>query len=60
VAGYDSVANPLERQWLSCGLALETGSGITNFRVDQLLELGASASTPAPVTLVLRARKEGS
>lgn len=32
----------------------------SNFRVDQLLELGASPSTPAPVTLVLRARKEGS
>ena len=32
----------------------------SNFRVDQLFELGASASTPAPVTLVLRARKEGS
>ena len=32
----------------------------SNFRVDQLFELGASPSTPAPVTLVLRARKEGS
>jgi hypothetical protein len=32
----------------------------SNFRVDQLFELGASTSTPAPVTLVLRARKEGS
>jgi len=32
----------------------------SNFRVDQLFELGASASTPAPITLVLRARKEGS
>lgn len=32
----------------------------SNFRVDQLHELGASPSTPAPVTLILRARKEGS
>jgi SAM-dependent methyltransferase len=31
-----------------------------NFHVDQIYELGASASHPAPVTLVLRARKEGS
>ncbi|HSL74264.1 MAG TPA: methyltransferase domain-containing protein [Ilumatobacteraceae bacterium] len=31
-----------------------------NFRVDQLFELGASAANPAPDTLVLRARKEGS
>ncbi len=31
-----------------------------NFRVDQLLELGASASSPPPSILVLRARKEGS
>jgi SAM-dependent methyltransferase len=31
-----------------------------NFHVDQIHELGASPSTPAPVTLVLRARKEGS
>jgi SAM-dependent methyltransferase len=31
-----------------------------NFRVDQIYELGASASHPAPATLVLRARKEGS
>jgi SAM-dependent methyltransferase len=31
-----------------------------NFRVDQIYELGASASQPAPATLVLRARKEGS
>ena len=31
-----------------------------NFRVDHLLELGASPATPAPVTLILRARKEGS
>ncbi len=31
-----------------------------NFRVDQLLELGASAQTPAPSSLILRARKEGS
>jgi SAM-dependent methyltransferase len=31
-----------------------------NFRVDQLLELGATAQSPAPTTLILRARKEGS
>jgi SAM-dependent methyltransferase len=31
-----------------------------NFRVDQLLELGATARRPAPMTLILRARKEGS
>ena len=31
-----------------------------NFRVDQLLELGATAQRPAPATLILRARKEGS
>ena len=32
----------------------------SNFRVDHLLELGASAGHPVPTTLVLRARKEGS
>jgi 2-polyprenyl-3-methyl-5-hydroxy-6-metoxy-1,4-benzoquinol methylase len=32
----------------------------SNFRVDHVLELGASASSPAPTTLILRARKEGS
>ncbi len=32
----------------------------SNFRVDQLLELGATAQTPTPTTLILRARKEGS
>jgi SAM-dependent methyltransferase len=31
-----------------------------NFRVDQLLELGATAQNPAPAALILRARKEGS
>jgi SAM-dependent methyltransferase len=31
-----------------------------NFRVDQLLELGATAQHPAPGALILRARKEGS
>jgi len=31
-----------------------------NFRVDQVLELGATAASPAPATLILRARKEGS
>jgi SAM-dependent methyltransferase len=34
--------------------------GRSNFRVDHLLELGASALSPSPTTLVLRARKEGS
>lgn len=31
-----------------------------NFRVDQIVELGAGASGPAPTTLIFRARKEGS
>jgi SAM-dependent methyltransferase len=31
-----------------------------NFRVDQLLEFGATAQRPAPASLLLRARKEGS
>jgi SAM-dependent methyltransferase len=31
-----------------------------NFRIDQLLELGATARDPAPTALILRARKEGS
>jgi len=31
-----------------------------NFDVDQVIELGATAQTPAPTTLILRARKEGS
>ncbi len=31
-----------------------------NFRVDHVIELGASAKQPSPTTLVLRARKEGS
>lgn len=31
-----------------------------NFRVEQMLELGATTVTPAPTTLVLRAHKEGS
>jgi SAM-dependent methyltransferase len=31
-----------------------------NFRVDQLFELGATAQEPAPASLILRARKEGS
>lgn len=31
----------------------------TNFRVDQILELGVDAASPAPTTLVIRARKEG-
>lgn len=32
----------------------------SNFRVDQLKELGVSPTHPVPTTLVLRARKEGS
>ncbi len=32
----------------------------SNFRVDQVLELGAHTGVPAPTTLILRARKEGS
>ncbi len=32
----------------------------SNFRVDHLIEVGASAAHPAPNTLILRARKEGS
>lgn len=32
----------------------------SNFRVDHVIELGASAASPAPTTLILRARKEGS
>lgn len=31
-----------------------------NFGIDRLLELGATAGAPAPATLILRARKEGS
>jgi SAM-dependent methyltransferase len=31
-----------------------------NFAIDHLLELGATARNPAPTTLILRARKEGS
>ena len=31
-----------------------------NFRIDQLHELGATARSPAPAVLILRARKEGS
>jgi SAM-dependent methyltransferase len=34
--------------------------GRSNFRVDQLVELGAGPASPAPTTLILRARKEGS
>lgn len=37
-----------------------TALGRANFRVDQLIETGAGRSHPAPRTLVLRARKEGS
>ena len=32
----------------------------SNFRIDQLHELGATARSPAPAVLILRARKEGS
>jgi hypothetical protein len=31
----------------------------TNFRIDQILELGVSATSPIPSTLIIRARKEG-
>ncbi len=37
-----------------------TALGRSNFAVDRLLELGVSAATPAPTTLIIRARKEGS
>lgn len=37
-----------------------TALGRTNFRVDAVHELGVDAQHPAPTTLVLRARKEGS
>jgi len=36
-----------------------THLGRANFRVDQILELGVSATSPVPTTLVIRARKEG-
>jgi SAM-dependent methyltransferase len=32
----------------------------SNFRIDRLLEVGASITHPVPTTLILRARKEGS
>lgn len=37
-----------------------TALGRSNFRVDQVKELGVSPMHPIPTTLVLRARKEGS
>lgn len=37
-----------------------TALGRSNFRVDQVKELGVGATQPIPTTLVLRARKEGS
>lgn len=37
-----------------------TALGRSNFRVDQVKELGVSPTHPIPATLVLRARKEGS
>jgi SAM-dependent methyltransferase len=37
-----------------------TALGRANFRVDHLIEIGASVAHPAPRTLILRARKEGS
>lgn len=37
-----------------------TALGRSNFRVDQVKELGVSPTEPIPTTLVLRARKEGS
>lgn len=33
--------------------------GRANFRVDQILELGVTDTSPVPTTLLLRARKEG-
>lgn len=36
-----------------------TQLGRSNFRVDRILELGVSAISPVPTTLVLRAMKEG-
>jgi SAM-dependent methyltransferase len=37
-----------------------TALGRANFRVDQLIEAGVGLRGPAPTTLILRARKEGS
>ena len=37
-----------------------TALGRSNFRVDQVKELGVGPTQPIPTTLVLRARKEGS
>jgi SAM-dependent methyltransferase len=37
-----------------------TALGRSNFRVDQMRELGVTPTHPVPTTLVLRARKEGS
>jgi SAM-dependent methyltransferase len=37
-----------------------TALGRSNFRVDQVKELGVSPTHPIPTTLVLRSRKEGS
>ncbi|WP_420452066.1 class I SAM-dependent methyltransferase [Ilumatobacter sp.] len=37
-----------------------TALGRSNFRVDQVKELGVSPTRPVPTTLVLRARKQGS
>ena len=37
-----------------------TALGRSNFRVDQVKELGVGPTRPVPTTLVLRARKEGS
>jgi SAM-dependent methyltransferase len=37
-----------------------TALGRSNFRVDQMKELGVTPTQPTPTTLVLRSRKEGS
>jgi SAM-dependent methyltransferase len=37
-----------------------TALGRSNFRVDQMKELGVTPTQPIPTTLVIRARKEGS
>jgi hypothetical protein len=37
-----------------------TALGRANFRVDVMHELGVTARTPVPSTLIMRARKEGS
>lgn len=56
VVGPDHVYGATERtvgEWF-------TSLARTNFRVDQLLELGAGPTSAAPTTLIIRAHKEGS